>query len=338
MGIQRKYLFKYISIINYLLKSCFNRTKSQVLLKTILHDLRTKILFGSEIPFKCIPLSILEILVTQCYDNKSIQKHNLEIHKCLFVSQEMLNKFKLKNMQWVLVNVMTRDSCSLPILHYNRIIVLKSFQDSECLLTSTNLFNLCNCNNNCQVIMLRIIKPLIDYIPAITPKALISVMDPMIDEDAQILLSKVFYNYFSLPKCVSVGDIFKLDLKRYYPEAEYLLKPSTISNVYFKIVDLGELNKQINVYNCKSIFYISSSITTLNENIECVTNTYLPMEKEYAIQNLKNLNINNYNDYILNVFPGGMIDYGKLLVSWIKPFIQQRDTGNLKLIFIFSCF
>lgn len=336
MGIQRKYLFKYISIISYLLKSCFNRTKSQVLLKAILHDLRVKILFGLEMPFKCVPLSILEILVTQSYDNKSIQEHNLEIHKCLFVSQEMLNKFKLKNMQWVLVNVMIKDSCSLPILHFNRIIVLNSFQGSECILTSTNLFNLCNCNNNCQVIMLRIIKPLIDCTPAIASKASISMMYPMIDEDAQMLLNKVFYNYFSLPKCVSVGDVFKLDIKRYYPEVEYLLKQSTISNVYFKIIELGELNKRINVYNCKNSFYISSSVTILNENMKCVTNTYLPVEKEYAINNLKNLNIDNYNDYILNVFPGGMTDYGKLLVSWIKPFIQQRDTGNFKLI-CFSC-
>lgn len=337
MGFHRKYLFKYISIISYLLKSCFNKTKSRVILKTMLDDLRTKILFGLEISFKCVPYTILEKLVTQCYDRELIQEQNLDIHKCLFVSQEILNKFKLENMQWVFVNVMTRDSCSLPILHYNRIIVLNSFEESNCLLTSINLFNLCNCNHNCQVLMLRIIKPLIDYKPTITPKASISVMKPRIfNEDTQTLLDRVYYYYFSLPKCVSVGDIFKVDLKRCYPESKYLLNPSNISNIYFKVVDLEGMNKQINLYNCKSNFYIYTTITALTE-VKCLTNTYLPMEKEYAINNLTNLSIKNYNDYILDIFPGGMSDNGKLLKSWIKPFIQPRDRGNLKLILFFYC-
>lgn len=327
MGFQRKYLFKYIAIISYVLKACFNRTKSQVILKTIVHDLRIKILFGSEISFKCVPDNVLEMLLAQSYDNESILKHYLQIDKCLFVSQETLNKFKLENIQWVLVNVKTRNSYSLPVLHYNRIIVLNNFKETECLLTSTNLFNLCNCDNNLEVQMLRIIKPLIDYEPKITQKVSISVMKPVLVSDkSQTLLDKVIYNYFSIPKFVSVGDILKLDLIRCYPEAKYLEKPSNISFVYIKIVESEKIIKKINFYNCKSNFYISNLGTKLTENT-CLFNTYLPMKKECAINDLKNLNINNYNDFIINIFPDGMEDEKDALVSWIKPFVQQTHKG-----------
>lgn len=332
MGYQRKYLFKYISILNYVLKSCFNQIKAQAILKTLLHDLKTKILLGSEIPFKCLPDNILEKLITQCYNNKLIQKQNLQIHKCIFVSPEVLNKLNLNNFQWVFVNVLTKNSSSLPVLHYNKIVVLDSFKRSECLLTSTNLFNICNCDHTCQVLMLRIVKPMIDNEQKITKKASISVINPLVfNEDTQTILDKVLNNYFSLPKFVSVGDIFKLDLNKCYPEVDYLIKPSKMSYVYIKIVELEGKNVQINVYNCKKNFCISNLCTTLNQ-VDSLTNTYLPMEKEFAINNLKNLDVNNYNDFILNVIPGGMNDDGDILVSWIKPFIYQRHTGD----FIFS--
>jgi hypothetical protein len=176
--------------------------------------------------------------------------------------------------------------------------------------------------------MLRVIKPLKDFEPKITQKVSISVMKPLIfNAQTQILQDKILYNYFSLPKCVSIGDILKLDLKKSYPEAEYLLEPTSISIVYIKIVDLEERSVQINLYNCKNKFYISNLHTKVNE-VQYSTNTYLPMEKEFAINNLKKLNINNFNDFILNIFPGGMNDEGELIVSMIKPFIQQRRTGN----------
>jgi hypothetical protein len=292
------------------------------------HNLRVNILFGSEINFKCVPENILEKLVTHHYDNITILKYNLEINNCIFVSQETLDKLKLNNMQWVLVNVKTINSHKLPMSHYNRIVVLTSYKESECILTSTNLFNLCNCNHTCQACMLRVIKPLKDFEPKITQKVSISVMKPLIfNAQTQILQDKILYNYFSLPKCVSIGDILKLDLKKSYPEAEYLLEPTSISIVYIKIVDLEERSVQINLYNCKNKFYISNLHTKVNE-VQYSTNTYLPMEKEFAINNLKKLNINNFNDFILNIFPGGMNDEGELIVSMIKPFIQQRRTGN----------
>ncbi|XP_060857550.1 peroxisomal ATPase PEX6 [Metopolophium dirhodum] len=336
MAIQRKYLFSYISFINYVLKSCFNRTKSLVIRSTMLRDLRVNILFGSEIQFKCVPDNILEKLVTHYYDNITILKHNLEIHNCIFVSQETLNKLKLNNMQWVLVNVKTTGSHSLPLSRYNRIIVLNSYKESECILTSTNLFNLTDCNHTCEVCMLRIIKPLKDFEPKITPKVSISVMKPLIfNAETQKLLDITLNNYFSLPKCVSVGDIIKLDLKKSYPETEYLLEPTSISIYYIKIVEVEERSVKINLYNCKNKFYISSLHTKLNE-VQYSTNTYLPMEKEFAINNLKNVNIINFNDFILNIFPGGMNDEGELIVSMIKPFIQQSltDFQSLKPIFL----
>ncbi|KAF0763210.1 peroxisomal biogenesis factor 6 isoform X1 [Aphis craccivora] len=336
MAIQRKYLLKYISLINYVLKSCFNRSKSQVIRSKMLHDLRVNILFGSEIHFKCVPDNILEKLVTHHYDNITILKHNLEIHNCIFVSQETLDKLKLNNMQWVLVNIKTTDSHSLPMSHYNRIIVLTTYKESDCILTSTNLFNLCNCNHACQACMLRIIKPLKDFEPKITQKVSISVMKPLVfNAETQILQDKILYNYFSLPKCVSIGDILKLDLKKSYPEAEYLVESTSISIFYIKIVDLEEKNVQINVYNCKNKFYISNLHTKLNE-VQYSTNTYLPIEKEFAINNLKILNINNFNDFILNIFPGGMNDEGELIVSMIKPFIYQKctDFESLRPVFL----
>lgn len=335
MPIQRKHLFKYISFINYVLKSCFTRTKSKVILSTILRDLRVNILFGSEIHFKCVPDNILENVVTHYYDNKTILKHNLEIQNCIFVSYDILNKLKLKNMQWVLVNVKTTDSCSLPISHYNRIVVLDSYKESECLLTPTNLYNICNCNYICPVLMLRIIKPLKEYEPKITQKVSISVMKPLVfNADTQKLLDKVLYNYFALPKCVSVGDILKLDLKNCYPEAKYIVAPTSISIVYIKIIELEEI-VQVNLYNCKNCFYISNVHTKLNE-VQYSTNTYLPMEKEFSISNLKNLNINNFNDFILNTIPDGMNYDGELIVSMIKPFIQQRHTGERFNILLLS--
>lgn len=328
MAIQRKYLLKYISFIDYVLKSCFNRTKSLDIRSTMLHDLRVNILFGIEIQFKCVPDNILEELVTHDYDNITILKHNLEIHNCLFVSQEMLNKLKLNNMQWVLVNVKTTDSHSLPLSHYNRIIVLKSFKESECFLTSTNLFNLCNCNPTYQVCVLRIIKPLKEFEPKITPKVSISVMKPLVfNQDTQKLLDKILYHYFSLPKCVALGDILKLDFKKTYPETEYLVEPNSSTIYYIKIFEVEERSVPVNLYNCKNKFYISNLHTKLNE-VQYSTNTYLPMEKEFAINNLKNMSINNFNDYILNIFPGGMNDEGELIVSMIKPFIQQSYTGD----------
>lgn len=331
MGYQRKYLFKYISILNYILKSCFNQTKAQTILKTLLYDLKTKILLGSEIPFKCLPDNILEKIITQCYNNTLIQKQNLQMHKCIFVSQEMLNKLNLNNMQWVLVNVLIKNSSRLPVLHYNKIVVLNSFNGSECLLTSTNLFNICNCDHTCQVLMLRILKPMIESEQKITKKASISVIKPLeFNEDTQGILDKALNNYFSLPKFVSVGDIFKLDLNKCYPESNYLITLSKMSYVYIKIVELEGKNIQINVYNCKNSFYISNLSTTLNQ-VDSFTNTYLPTEKEFGINNLKNLDVNNYNDYILNVFPGGMNDDGDILMSWIKPFIHQRHIGDFIL-------
>lgn len=302
----------------------------------MLRDLRVNILFGTEIKFKCVPDNILEKLVTQYYDNITILKHNLEIHNCIFVSQETLNKLKLNNMQWVLVNVKTTVSCSLPLSHYNRIIVLNSYTESDCILTSTNLFNLCNCNHTCQVCLLRIIKPLRDFEPKITPKVSISVMKPLaFNAETQKLLDKILYNYFSLPKCVSIGDILKLDLKKTYPETEYLVEPTSITIYYIKIVEVEERSVQVNLYNCKNKFYISNLHTKLNE-VQYSTNTYLPMEKEFAINNLKNLSINNFNDFILNIFPGGMNDEGELIVSMIKPFIQQIRSGEKFIIFLVS--
>lgn len=338
MGFHRRYLLKYMSIINYVLKACFNKTKSQTLLKTILHDLKVKILFGLEISFKCLPDNILETLVTQCYTEKTLLKHYMQLHKCIFVSQETLNKFKLKNMQWVLINVVVSEPCNLPVLHYNRVVVLDSFNENECLLTSTNLFNLSNCDHTVEVAMLRIIKPLVDYEPLISRNLSISIMKSSVfKKDTQIILDKVLYNYFSLPKFVSIGDIVKLDVRKCYPESKYLLKPSNTPFVYFKIIELEGKNTQINLYNCKTNFYISNLHTKLKE-INRSANTYLPKEKEFAINNLKNLNINNYNDFILNVFPGGMNDEGELLASWIKPFIQQKNRGNFSSTFFFFKF
>lgn len=335
MGFQRLHLFKYISFISYVLKSCFTRTKSQEILKTVLHNLQTRILFGSEIPFECVPDNVLEKLVIQCYDDKSILKHSLHIHKCLFVSQETLNKLKLNNMQWVLVNVMTTDPCALPVLHYNKIIVLDAFKESKCLLTSTNFFNLSNCNHTAQSVMLRIVKPLRNYEPKITKKVLISVIKPLVyNDNTQILMDKLLYNYFSMPKFVSVGDILKLDVKKCYPELKYLIQPSNNSVVYLKIIELEGKNEQIHFYNCKSSFNISNLYSKLSE-VKCLTNTYLPAEKDCCINNLKNLSINNYKDFILNIFPGGMNDDGELLLSWIKPFIQQKHTGYFFIFFLF---
>lgn len=326
MGFQRKYLIKYISLISYILKSCYNKTNSQILLKTIFHDLKYKILFGSEIHFKCVPDDILDELVTHCYDNKSILECSLQIHKCLFVSQDTLKKLNLCNMQWVLVNVKDSSSNCLPISHYNRIVVLDNFKEFGCLLTSTNLFNLTDCNFNSQPIMLRIIKPLIDYKPTITKNVSISVINSLFNVDAKIILDKVLYNYFSFQKFVSEGDIFKLDLNKYFSESNYLLNPQDSSIVYIKIILAKENNAQINLYNCKKSFYISNSHSNLNE-IKLPINTFFPMEKQFAISDLKDININNYNDFILNVVPDGLHHVSKLFISSILPFIQQRYTG-----------
>ena len=97
--------------------------------------------------------------------------------------------------------------------------------------------------------------------------------------------------------------------------------------IIIKIVEVEERSVPVNLYNCKNKFYISNLHTKLNE-VQYSTNTYLPMEKEFAINNLKNVSINNFNDYILNIFPGGMNDEGELIVSMIKPFIQQSHTGD----------
>jgi len=175
---------------------------------------------------------------------------------------------------------------------------------------------------------LRIIKPLKDFEPKITPKVSISVMKPLVFKpDTQKLLDKILYRYFSLPKCVSLGDILKLDFKKTYPETEYLVEPTSSTIYYIKIVEVEERSVPVNLYNCKNKFYISNLHTKLNE-VQYSTNTYLPMEKEFAINNLKNVSINNFNDYILNIFPGGMNDEGELIVSMIKPFIQQSHTGD----------
>lgn len=335
MGFRRNYILKYISIVNYVLKVCFNKDKSQIIMKNILQELKVKILFGIEIPFKCLPDIILERLLTKSYDRKTILKHSIQIHKCIFVSEETLNKLKLNNMQWVLVNVLTTsDSCkNRPVSYYNRIIVINSFKESECLMTSNNLFNLCNRNHYCEVLMVRIIEPLMNYEPKMSQKALVSVMKPLdYNEAMQTILDKVFYNYFSLQKFVSEGDILSIDLNKCYPEAQYLLKPLDMSVVHIKIVQLEGETMPFNLYNCKSNYYISSLHTKLNED-KSFNNTYLPMEKLCTINNLKHLNINNYNNYILNIIPSGMDDDGELLVSWVKPFIQQSNTGN----FFFSC-
>lgn len=333
MGFRRKHLLKYILIISYVLKSCFNRTKSQNLLKILFRDLKAKILFGSEIAFKCLPENILEKLVTNCYDDNTIIKNSLQINKCLFISQKKLNELKLKNLQWILVNVKTTGNNCLPVLHYNRIVVLHSFNESECLLTSTNLFNICNCDHTCQVLMLRIIKPLIEYEPQISLKVSISIIKPLVfKENTQILIDEAIQNYFSLPKCVSVGDMMKLDLNKCYPEIEYLVKLSDSSMTYIKIIEIEGINStkvytQPQLYNCKSSLYTINSRTKLIE-VKYLTNTYLPMEKEYGINNLNNLNVNNYEDFLLNVFPDGMNDEVKQLVSWIKPFVQQKRSGD----------
>lgn len=332
MGFQRKHLLKYISIISYVLKSCFNRTKSQDLLHILFRDLRTKILFGSEIAFKCLPDNILEKLVKNCYDDNIIIKKSIQIDKCLFISQKKLDELKLNNLQWILVNVMTTANNCLPVLHYNRIVVLNSFMESECLLTSTNLFNISNCDNTSQVLMLRIIKPLMDYEPQIAPKVSISIIKPLVFKENIQILGTAIQNYFSLPKYVSVGDLIKLDLNKCYPEIEYLVKLLNPSMTYIKIIEVEGLNSskvctQFQLYNCKSSLYTINSKTKLIE-VEHLTNTYLPMEKEHGINNLNNLNINNYEDFLLNVFPDGMNDEIEQLVSWIKPFIQPKRTGD----------
>lgn len=325
MDFQRKYLIKYISLISYILKSCYSKTISQVLLKNLFYDLKYKILFGSEISFKCVPDDILEKLVTYCYDDKSILEYSLQIHKCLFVSWDTLKKFKLHNMQWVFVNVKDSNNC-LPVLHYNQIVALDNFKEFGCLLTSTNLFNLSNCNFNCQAIMLRIIKPLIDYKPTITKNVSISVINSIFNEDTKFILDKVLYNYFSFKKFVSEGDIFNLDLNKCYPEAKYILSPSNSSMIYIKIIIAKEKNIQRTLYNCKKSFYISNLHSKLNE-IKLPINTFLPVEKQLAINNLKYMNINNYNDFILNVIPDGLNNVARVLISSILPFIEQRYTG-----------
>lgn len=333
MGFRRKYLLNYISIISYVLKSCFNRTKSQDLLKILFRDLKAKILFGSEIAFKCVPENILEKLVTNCYDHNTMIKKSLQINKCLFISQEKLDELKLKNLQWILVNVLTTSNNCLPVLHYNKIVVLHSFKESECLLTSTNLFNICNCDHTSQVLMLRIIKPLIEYEPQIALKVSMSIVKPLVfKENIQMLIDKAIQNYFSLPKSVSIGDMLKLDLNKCYPEIEYLVKLSNSSMTYIKIIEIEGISStkvytQLQLYNCKSSLYTINSRTKLIE-VKCLTNTYLPMERVYGINNLKNLNINNYEDFLLNVFPDGMNDEEEQLVSWIKPFIQLKQSGD----------
>lgn len=332
MGLQRKYLIKYISLISYILKACFNKTKTQILMKILLHNIKNYIIFGSEISFKCVPDDILEKLITKCYDDKKILKYSLQIHKCLFVGPDTLKQFNLYNMQWVFVNIMTKESTSLPVLHYNRIVLLDDLKESKCLLTSTNLFNLSNCNLTSHVIMLRIIKPLINYEPKLTRNVSISVINSF-NEDTQLILDQVLYNYFSLQKFVSEGDVFKLDFNKCYPEAKYLLKPSNTSIAYIKIIKVEENNKHIILYNCKKSAYISNLHTKLNE-VKFLINTYIPTEKEYTINHLKNLNINNYNDYILNVIPDGMYNDAKLLISWIMPIIQQRHTGTYVIVIL----
>lgn len=333
IGSRKKCLFKYLTIIRYVLKACYNRTQSQIILKTLINDLKTKILFGLEVSFKCVPDNILEKLVTNCYNIKFILKHSLEIHKCLFVNQETLNKLKLSNMQWILVNVKTKNFNRLPVLHYNRIVVLDNLKEFDCFLTSTNLFNLSNCNHNWLVSMLRVIKPLIINEPKISKKASISITKPsdFIDSsDTQILLDKAIYNYFSIPKFVALGDIFKLDLMKCYPEVEYLIQPLKTSIFYIKVMELDEKITQTAFYNYKNNFYITT-LTKLNE-VKYSSGTYLPPEKTFSINNLKDLNLNNYNDYILDVFPDGMNGDGELLVSWIKPFIHHKHTGNSNLM------
>ncbi|VVC42532.1 Hypothetical protein CINCED_3A000061 [Cinara cedri] len=184
--------------------------------------------------------------------------------------------------------------------------------------------------------MLRIIKPVMDYEPKMSQKALICLMKPLVfNEATQVLLDKVLYSYFSLQKFVSVGDVLPIELNKCSPEAQYLLKPMNNSVLYIKIIELEGKNNKLSVYNCKSHFYISSLHTKLNEDKSFIS-TYLPMEKVYGINNLKNLNINNYNDYILNTIPDGMNNEGKLLVSWIKPFIRQKnfDFSLLKPVFL----
>lgn len=323
MQFQRKYFLKYISIISYVLKSCFNGTKAQSILNTILNDFRTKILYGSPISFKCVPDIIAESILTQCYDNKTILKNCLQVDKCLFISQEVLTKLKLDNFQWVLVNIMIEDSCRIPMSHYNRVVVLNNYDKVNCLLTLTNLYNLGSCNNTHQILMLRIIKPLIHFKPNIAKKVSISVIKPfLIAEDMQIVLDKALYNYFSCSKLASVGNIFKLDLNKFYSGAEYLIKPLS-SIFYFKVVELEVTDVQTHFYNCKNSFYISSLHSKLNE-IHYLTNIYLPIEKEFAVSNLEYLNINNFKDFIINVFPDGINHNAELLVSWIKPFMQHK--------------
>lgn len=331
---KRKYLLKYIEIVKYVLKTCFNQTKSRNILNVLLHNLRFKILFGLEVSFQCVPDNILEKLLTSCYDNKSIIKYSLQIHKCLFVSPETLNKLELNNMQWILVNTKTKDSNRLPMLHHNRIVVLNNFKESECLLTSTNLFNICDHNHSCQVTTIRIVKPLINIQPKVTQKASISVVKPVgfnDTPDEQILLDKALSNYFSLPKFVSTDDVIKLDFIKCYPEAEYLLKPLKTSIFYIKIIELEGRNTLMSLYNCKNNFYISNVLSKLNE-VKLLSSTYLPNEKVCAINNLKGLNTNNFKNYMLNIFPGGMNADGELLVSWIKPFIQHKQSGDINLV------
>ncbi|XP_050438295.1 uncharacterized protein LOC126844272 [Adelges cooleyi] len=335
MARKNMFFFKLARMICYVLRICFNRDQAAAIIKELFLDL-IEVLFGLELPFKCIPDNVLEKLLIDGYGHQIIKKYSLNIHKCIFISKTLFDEYKLKNMEWVMMNVKIKDSNKLPVLHLNRILVLCDLKENTCLLTSTNLFNIKNCDNSSCVEKLRLVVPLKIIKPKIAEEASIAVSKPFdFNDDTQTLLDKAFYNYFSHLKFVSVGDVFKIDLNQWYPESEYLIKPSRATSVFIKIVNLNGKSADDIVYKSRRSYYISNTQTKLVE-VKCLDNTYLPRDMYYSPYDTTDINIDNFNNYLLDVLPDGMTIYGKVLESWIQPFISNNtvDFQSLKPFFL----
>ncbi|XP_050530872.1 peroxisomal biogenesis factor 6 isoform X2 [Daktulosphaira vitifoliae] len=336
MDCLKKSFLKYIVITLYILKLCQNTNQVKKIIRRLLYDLKLRVLFGLEVPFKCVPEKILEKLLNNSYNLKIIMKYPLHIHKCIFISQHMLDELKLTNFQWVFMNVCFNKSYKLPILHYNRVIVLKDLKERNCILTSTNLFNLKNCDPSCNVFKLRLIKPLVENEPKISQEASIIVSKPFnFNNSMQKLIDKAFFNYFTFPIFVSVGDVLHIDLNKWYPENKYLINPSMTHSFYIKILNLKGKCTNETLYNFKKSAYITNKQTKLIE-VQCLNNMYLPSQFYYLTNNSNNMKINNYNDYLINIIPDGLQDYGEVIKSWIQPFISNTlvDLQSLKPLFL----